>query len=102
MVAKRRGLGPGKVVGYEEIAEESFGKLGRLLVSTIIYIELFGTCALLFILEVGRKWVAAGGQARRDDFWQRVLGGGVRVMQWTTERPLRHCMLYAVCALTAS
>ncbi|KAG2499329.1 hypothetical protein HYH03_002906 [Edaphochlamys debaryana] len=37
--------------GYEEIAEAAFGKLGRLLVSAIIYVELFGTCALLFILE---------------------------------------------------
>jgi hypothetical protein len=38
---------------YEEIAEEAFGKLGRALVSSIIYVELFGTCCLLFILEVG-------------------------------------------------
>ncbi len=53
-VAARRQLPKGTVVGYEEIAEESFGKLGRLLISSIIYIELFGTCALLFILEV---WV---------------------------------------------
>ena len=38
---------------YEEIAEETFGKLGRLIISSIIYVELFGTCCLLFILEVG-------------------------------------------------
>lgn len=37
---------------YEEIAEETFGKLGRLIISSIIYVELFGTCCLLFILEV--------------------------------------------------
>ena len=37
---------------YEEIAEETFGKLGRLIISAIIYVELFGTCCLLFILEV--------------------------------------------------
>ncbi len=37
---------------YEEIAEETFGKMGRLIISSIIYVELFGTCCLLFILEV--------------------------------------------------
>ena len=42
----------GAAVGYEEIAEAAFGPFGRLLVSSIIYVELFGTCALLFILEV--------------------------------------------------
>lgn len=51
-VVKRRGLPAGTLVGYEEIAEESFGKLGRAVISAIIYTELFGTCALLFILEV--------------------------------------------------
>ncbi len=55
MVAKRRGA-PGAVMGYEDIAEESFGKLGRLLISSIIYVELFGTCCLLFILEVRGAW----------------------------------------------
>lgn len=52
-VSKKKGYGPSTVVGYEEIAEEAFGKLGRLLVSSIIYVELIGTCCLLFILEVG-------------------------------------------------
>ncbi|PNW85026.1 hypothetical protein CHLRE_03g168550v5 [Chlamydomonas reinhardtii] len=47
-VSAKTGGGP---VGYEEIAEAAFGPLGRLLVSAIIYVELFGTCALLFILE---------------------------------------------------
>lgn len=37
---------------YEAIAEETFGKIGRLIISSIIYVELFGTCCLLFILEV--------------------------------------------------
>lgn len=49
-VAELRGQ-PGVVVGYEEIAEAAFGKLGKALVSSIIYIELFGTCCVLFILE---------------------------------------------------
>jgi hypothetical protein len=37
---------------YEEIAEETFGRVGRIIISSIIYVELFGTCCLLFILEV--------------------------------------------------
>ncbi|GLC35800.1 hypothetical protein PLESTB_000495600 [Pleodorina starrii] len=49
-VAKRQGANAAPV-GYEEIAEAAFGKLGRLIISSIIYVELFGTCALLFILE---------------------------------------------------
>ncbi|KXZ56682.1 hypothetical protein GPECTOR_1g614 [Gonium pectorale] len=49
-VAKRNGPSAGPV-GYEEIAEAAFGPIGRLIISTIIYVELFGTCALLFILE---------------------------------------------------
>ncbi len=49
--------GSTETVGYEEIAEAAFGGIGRFLISTIIYVELFGTCALLFILEVGRmRW----------------------------------------------
>lgn len=41
-------------VGYEEIAEAAFGSVGRLIISNTVYTELFGTCALLFILEVHR------------------------------------------------
>lgn len=51
-VAKQKGAG-GTPASYEDIAEATFGKWGRVLVSGIIYVELFGTCALLFILEVG-------------------------------------------------
>jgi solute carrier family 32 (vesicular inhibitory amino acid transporter) len=50
-VSAARGT-PGAVMGYEDIAEAAFGKLGRLIISAIIYVELFGTCCLLFILEV--------------------------------------------------
>ncbi|MEW5303382.1 MAG: hypothetical protein WDW36_006081 [Sanguina aurantia] len=49
-VAKQRNLG-NTPVGYEDIAEAAFGKIGKLVISSIIYVELFGTCALLFILE---------------------------------------------------
>lgn len=40
-----------QTVGYEDIAEAAFGSAGRLVISTIMYVELFGTCALLFILQ---------------------------------------------------
>lgn len=40
------------MIGYEDIGEAAFGCLGRKIVSSIVYIELLGTCALLFILEV--------------------------------------------------
>lgn len=42
----------GAIVGYEDIGAEAFGALGRAIVSVSMYIELLGTCALLFILEV--------------------------------------------------
>ncbi len=41
-----------ELVGYEDIGAEAFGGLGRATVSSTMYIELLGTCALLFILEV--------------------------------------------------
>ncbi|PNH00569.1 Vacuolar amino acid transporter 1, partial [Tetrabaena socialis] len=41
----------GGAVSYEDIAEAAFGPIGRVIISAIIYVELFGTCALLFILE---------------------------------------------------
>ena len=40
------------MVGYEDIGEAAFGALGRKVVSSVVYTELMGTCALLFILEV--------------------------------------------------
>lgn len=39
------------VVGYEDIAEAGLGKAGRAIVSAMVYVELFGTCTLLFILQ---------------------------------------------------
>lgn len=39
-------------VGYEDIGEAAFGAFGRRLVSIVVYTELLGICALLFILEV--------------------------------------------------
>lgn len=39
-------------IGYEDIGEAAYGKFGRRLVSTTVYTELLGICALLFILEV--------------------------------------------------
>ena len=49
-VAELKGQ-PGAVCGYEEIAEAAFGKIGKTIISSIIYIELFGTCCVLFLLE---------------------------------------------------
>ncbi len=40
------------MVGYEDIGEAAYGSFGRKLVSTTMYTELLGICALLFILEV--------------------------------------------------
>ena len=55
MVTERRqreGSNGTALVGYEDIGAEAFGGLGRAVVATSMYIELMGTCALLFILEV--------------------------------------------------
>jgi len=49
-VAEQRGKA-GAVIGYEEIAEAAFGRMGKAIISAIIYTELFGTCCVLFILE---------------------------------------------------
>ena len=51
---QREGSNGAALVGYEDIGAEAFGGLGRAVVATSMYIELMGTCALLFILEVGR------------------------------------------------
>lgn len=39
-------------IGYEDIGEAAYGSFGRKVVSTTVYTELLGICALLFILEV--------------------------------------------------
>ena len=51
---QREGSTGTALVGYEDIGAEAFGGLGRAVVATSMYIELMGTCALLFILEVRR------------------------------------------------
>ncbi len=40
------------MIGYEDIGGAAFGAIGRTIVSSVMYVELLGTCALLFILEV--------------------------------------------------
>lgn len=50
--AEREGSSGEALIGYEDIGAEAFGGLGRAIVSSTMYIELLGTCALLFILEV--------------------------------------------------
>eukprot|EP00955_Chlamydomonas_euryale_P092427 364706-Chlamydomonas_euryale.AAC.2 len=67
---------PGKVFGYEDIAEAAFGGLGKLLISSIIYVELFGTCSLLFILEGDNLFQLLGNSvlAVRPGWALRVAG----------------------------
>ena len=40
---------PAGAVGYEDVAEAAFGKLGRAVIQTTMYTELLGICSLLFI-----------------------------------------------------
>ncbi|KAK9903315.1 hypothetical protein WJX75_002640 [Coccomyxa subellipsoidea] len=39
------------MIGYEDIGGAAFGAIGHTIVSSVMYVELLGTCALLFILE---------------------------------------------------
>ncbi|CAL8465508.1 g5044 [Coccomyxa elongata] len=59
---------PPPMIGYEDIGAAAFGALGRTIVSSVMYIELLGTCALLFILEgdnlfqlMGTRWAPSSG-----------------------------------------
>jgi len=72
-VAEQRGQ-PGSVVGYEEIAEAAFGRLGRAIISAIIYTELFGTCCVLFILEQVRKGILRDGRAEASSHGKPFIG----------------------------
>jgi hypothetical protein len=38
--------------GYEDVAEAAFGRLGRVLVSGLMYAELLGICCVYVVLEV--------------------------------------------------
>jgi hypothetical protein len=40
------------VAGYEAVAGAAFGRLGRLLVSGVMYAELLGICCVYIVLEV--------------------------------------------------
>eukprot|EP00798_Chlamydomonas_sp_ICE-L_P003467 gene3467-13527_t len=48
-IVKKKNLAV-RAVGYEDIGEEAFGKIGRFIVSSMIYVELGGCCAMMFIL----------------------------------------------------
>ena len=55
VAARRKAQGTGQEgdsVGYEDLGEAAYGSLGRKIVTTTMYTELLGICALLFILEV--------------------------------------------------
>ncbi len=51
MVAARRGV-PEAEVGYEDVARAAFGRAGQVAVSVSMYTELYGICAVLFIVMV--------------------------------------------------
>lgn len=48
-VAKREGRSLNDV-GYEDVATAAYGRAGHAVVSATIYTELYGICALLFII----------------------------------------------------
>jgi predicted lipid-binding transport protein (Tim44 family) len=50
--------------GYEDVAEAAFGRLGRLLVSGLMYAELLGICCVYVVLEVRRRGAASSAQSR--------------------------------------
>jgi len=50
-VAERRGV-PEAEVGYEDVARAAFGRAGQVAVSISMYTELYGICAVLFIVMV--------------------------------------------------
>lgn len=39
---------------YEDVGQAAFGNNGRAFITAVLYTELIGTCALFFILEVGK------------------------------------------------
>jgi hypothetical protein len=43
---------PTAAAGYEAVAGAAFGRLGRLLVSGVMYAELLGICCVYIVLEV--------------------------------------------------
>ena len=45
---------PSHEVGYEDVAEAAFGSAGKAFISTCMYTELYGICAVLFIIMVRR------------------------------------------------
>ena len=55
IVAERQGVAE-TGVGYEDVARAAFGRAGQVAVSVSIYTELYGICAVLFIVMVRRQW----------------------------------------------
>ena len=62
MVAERRGV-PEAEVGYEDVARAAFGRAGQVAVSVSMYTELYGICAVLFIVMV--RDLAANAKCKR-------------------------------------
>eukprot|EP00798_Chlamydomonas_sp_ICE-L_P008319 gene8319-1594_t len=63
-----------KAVGYEDIGQAAFGKLGRLIVSSMIYCELGGCCAMMFILMGDNMFNLLGQALAKTQAEYMVLG----------------------------
>jgi hypothetical protein len=56
-VAERQGV-PSEEIGYEDVARAAFGRAGQATVSASMYTELYGICAVLFIVMVRASHVS--------------------------------------------
>lgn len=59
-VANNRGVAS-QEVGYEDVACAAFGVRGKAFISACMYTELYGICAILFIIMV-RLYLTCSGQ----------------------------------------
>jgi vesicular inhibitory amino acid transporter len=66
-------------VGYEDVAEAAYGKAGRAIVSTTIYIELYGICALLFIIMGDNLHHLLAAQLGRDPSFYMLAAACVMI-----------------------
>ena len=68
-VAKSSGV-PSHEVGYEDVAMAAFGSAGKTFISTCMYTELYGICAVLFIIMVRHT-----SPKRLKQTYQGIRGG---------------------------
>ncbi|EIE22996.1 hypothetical protein COCSUDRAFT_15642, partial [Coccomyxa subellipsoidea C-169] len=67
------------MIGYEDIGGAAFGALGRTIVSSVMYVELLGTCALLFILEGDNLFQLLGTKLASSSGAYMVLAAAIMV-----------------------